>query len=140
MINSPIIPPKKACKWGNCLKNRVSWIWREPFRLACKWKPRYVNPRYMGTRCTCCYCLDVAIDNQYLWPKSAPSQNQQRVLAQNLGYCGTHSRNIELFNAISESVWTHCLESINNIRIVFEQLRKWWLSVIDYWQLNATFR
>ena len=34
------------------------------------------------------------------------------------------SRNIEFFNAISEKVWTHCLESISNIRIVFEQLRK----------------
>ena len=27
-------------------------IWRELFKLACKWKPRYANPRYAGTRCT----------------------------------------------------------------------------------------
>ena len=39
-------------KFGNCLKNRVSWIWRDHFKLACKWKPRYVDPRYAGTRCT----------------------------------------------------------------------------------------
>ena len=51
-MNSPIIPPKKACKWGNFLKNRVSCIWREPFRLACKWKPCYAKPCYAGTRCS----------------------------------------------------------------------------------------
>ena len=37
---------------GIYLKNCVSWIWRELFRLARKWKPRYVKPRYAGTRCT----------------------------------------------------------------------------------------
>ena len=42
------IQKKIACKWGNCLKNRVSWIWRELFRLACKWKTRYANPRRLG--------------------------------------------------------------------------------------------
>ena len=40
-----------ACKWGNYLKNRVRWIWRELFRSAHKWKPRYANSRYAGTRC-----------------------------------------------------------------------------------------
>ena len=25
-------------KWGIYLRNRVCWIWREPFRLGCKWK------------------------------------------------------------------------------------------------------
>ena len=42
------IPKQIACKWWNCLKNRVSWIWRELFRLACKWKTRYANPRRLG--------------------------------------------------------------------------------------------
>ena len=32
-------------------KNRVSWIWRELIKLTRKWKPRYVSPRYAGTRC-----------------------------------------------------------------------------------------
>ena len=40
-----------ARKSGNYLKNNVSWIWRDQFRFARKWKPRNVKPRYAGTGC-----------------------------------------------------------------------------------------
>ena len=39
-----------ARKWGNYLKNHVRWIWRELFRFARKWKPRYANQRYASLR------------------------------------------------------------------------------------------
>ena len=38
--------------WGTYVKNHVSWIWRELFRLAGKWKKHYTNPHNTRTRCT----------------------------------------------------------------------------------------
>ena len=56
-----------ARKSGNCLKNRASWIWREQFRLARKWKPRYVNRRYGGTRCTIMYQSQILLPGPWIW-------------------------------------------------------------------------
>ena len=39
-------------------KKRVSWIWRDLIKLARKWEPHYVNPRYARTRCTQDYWSD----------------------------------------------------------------------------------
>ena len=45
-------------KWGTYLKNHVSWIWRDLFRLARQWKLRYINPRYVCTGCSTLYFFD----------------------------------------------------------------------------------